>query len=691
MQASKSTIMSLIGVNYGQFKIPVYQRTYDWQAKHCEKLVKDVFEAMVNEKEHFTGSIVYLNEKSFSHQKISLIIDGQQRLTTVIIILKALSNLAIELKHEKMQEQIIDKYLFSDTSDFNKVPKLIPTEEDEKQYELFIRDEFKNMDSNSGFYKNYIVVKNLLESRLANVEDLSLFYQTLISKLTIVELVLDNGVDDPQEIFESINSTGLELTQSDLIRNFLLMSASEQDHLYKQYWKPLFKMLKQENIEDYIFNYLLFKTNRKLRYDQIYNVFTDRYRIENLSREDVLAELYSVGKIYDAFINPSNKYSKRVIELLKSFKYLEQTTIYPFLLRVFIDFQEEVIDEKTLENVLEYFLNYHIKRNVVGSTSNTLRNLYITLYNRIFKIDQNKNRYYDSIATFMSEFKSKDEVPSDSQFLQSIQSIEIYKQRKLVKFLLTSLENDGFNEKLLTEELSVEHIMPQTLQPAWMKMLGEEYDRIHHDYVHTLGNLSITGYNSSMSNKSFKENKKTLIEKSKATYLNKDVINQDIWSEIQIKSRARRLSEKVLEIYPVPEFSSEGLRFENVEELDLTSEADEITGSELYSFKFINMDYEIKVDTYRGMLVNVIEILDTIDSKKMDNIAVNIFNPWEEGSKDKLVNESKFDKSSYHTKIRDNLYLVGGFSAVNCIKSIKRLMNYYNVDENKFLFYIKIS
>ena len=690
MQASKSTIMSLVGVNYAQFKVPVYQRTYDWKTKHCEKLVKDIFDAMSHGKEHFTGSIVYLNETSFSNQKVSLIIDGQQRVTTAIIILKALANLSKKHNHLKMKEQIEDKYLFADTSDFKKVPKLIPTEEDEEQYELFIKDKFQEMDHEAGFYQNYNIIYSMLDSRLKSTEDLSLFYQTLINKMTIVELVLDNGVDDPQEIFESINSTGLELSQADLIRNFLLMSASEQDHLYKSYWKPLFKLLGQENIEDFMFNYLLYKTQRKLRYDEIYNVFIDSFKVSHQTREEVMSELLSIGIIYNAFINESSLFDESVIKLLHSFKYLEQTTIYPFLFKVFMDYQEELIDQEELLKVLRFFLNYHLKRMVVGSSSNSLRNLYISLYNRVFKLPTNKERYYDSIATFMSEIKTRDEVPSDGQFIKNLQTMEIYKQRKLIKFLLAGLENYQFSEKLLTEKLSVEHIMPQTLQPNWVKMLGPDYEKVHDEYVHTLGNLSITGYNSVMSNKSFEEKKVTLLEKSKAVFLNKDVIDKSSWSKDEIKARGKRLAEAILEMYRIPKYSTRGLRFENVEEHDINYEYEEIKGTSLYSFKFIEMDFEIKMDTYRGMLVRVIEILDNIDSRMMDDIAENIFSPWDDGNKDKLVNDSKIDKDQYHTKIRDNLYLSGGFSAAECIESIKRLMKHYNVDQGLFLFYTKI-
>jgi len=683
--------MSLIGANYMQFKVPVYQRTYDWQAKHCEKLVKDIFDAMSHGKEHFTGSIVYFNAINFSQEKVSLIIDGQQRITTVIIILKALADLADYLEHDQLKKQIEDKYLSTDTSDFKRVHKLIPTEEDEEQFALFMQKKSNEMDGGSGFAKNYRIIHSLLQRKLKTTDDLARFYKTLIHQMTIVELVLDKGIDDPQEIFESINSTGLELTQADLIRNYLLMSESEQDHLYKSYWKPLFKLLGKEKIEAFMFDYLMYKTERKIRYDEIYNVFTESFIALNQSKEQVLEELLGLGKIYHAFIEDSSLFNHDISELLHAFRYLEQTTIYPFLFKIFIDYQNGIVDGDEIRKILRFFLNYHIKRIVVGSSSASFRGLYINLYNRIFKLQKNKERYYDSIATFMGELKTKDEVPSDLQFMKNLQSIEIYKQRKLVKYLLATIENYDSNEHLVTEKLTVEHIMPQVLQSAWIRMLGSDFERIHEEHLHTLGNLSITGYNSTMGNKSFPEKKRTLIEKSKANSLNSDVIDKDIWSKDEIKARSKRLAESILKIFRVPKYSKRGLRFERVEEHDFNYEYEDLKGKSLYSFRFIDMDREIRIDSYRGMLIRVIEELDGIDSKLMDDVAASLFLPRDKGEHDRLVNEHNLDPTKRQTKIRDGLYLSGYLKLQGTIASIKKLMYIFGIDEAKFLFYTKIS
>lgn len=536
-----------------------------------------------------------------------------------------------------------------------------------------------------------IIIYGMLESHLKNEDNLVSFYSTLIDKMTIVELVLDKGIDDPQEIFESINSTGLELSQADLIRNFLLMSASDQDYLYRTYWKPLFGLFGQEKLEDFMFNYLIYKTQRRIKYGDIYNVFINNFEESNVTREEIMNELFELGKIYYSFINETHDYSSEVSELLQGFNYLDQTTIFPFLLKVFVDFKNEIITEEELIKILKLFLSYHVKRIVTGVASGSARGLYINLYNRIFKLPENKIRYYDSIATFMYDLKTHDEIPSDYHFVNNLLTMDIYRQRKVAKYMLSKLENYNFKEQILTDELTVEHVMPQTLTASWRKMLGNNHEEIHENYLHTLGNLTLTGYNSTLSNKSFDEKKETLIKYSKANHLNKDILNCEIWNEKNIITRTKRLGEEILKIFEVPEHDGRGLRFEAVEEFDLNYNYEEIKGRRAFSIKFIDMDKEIKTNNFRNMLIEVIHILDNIDSRKMDDIAADLFNPWESGKNDKISNFEGLPNNQYHQKLRDNLYLVGGFSSAGVIESIRKLMNLYNIDENQFVFYLRVS
>lgn len=689
MQAKKTTMMSLIGENYKQFKVPVYQRTYDWKKEHCEKLVHDIFDAANKQKEHFTGTVVYLNDTNYSNEKTALLIDGQQRVTTILILLKVLTDIEKNFDKEQITKQINEKFLYTDTSDFDrKVFKLIPTEEDMEQFDHLMHHRIDQMNSSSGFYSNYTTIKHALMNKIKSHDELKTYYLSLNNYITIIELVLDKGIDDPQEIFESINSTGLELAQADLIRNFLLMSVAEQDKLYKTYWKPLYNMIGGDLLEDFMFNYLLYKVQRKLNFSDVYKTFIELFNDEMYTRESMLIELGQIAKIYNAFIGKESNYSKTVKNYLSMYKELDQTTMYPFFIKVFLDFEKGLFEESELISILKFFLNYHVRRLISGSSSGSLRGLYLNLYSRIFKLDNNKTRFYDSIATYMNELRTKDEVPSDGLFIKNLKISNIYLNRSLTKFLLAQVENSSSKEIVDTSSMTIEHIMPQTLETSWIAMLGNNYASIHEEYLHTLGNLTLSGYNSNLSNKSFSEKISMLKEVSKANFLNKDILDKSIWTSEEIKQRSERLAQDIVSIFKPDRYTSKGIRFEPVQEFGYDIDYEDIKGKPFYSYKFYNMDIERRPGSYKGMLVEIIKTLDQMDSKLMSDIASSTFNPWEDGTNDRLSTTNEANTKTF-VKIREGLFLLGTFSAVACVFSIKKLMQHYQINEKLFLYYVK--
>ena len=691
MRANKVLITELIGQSYKQFKVPVYQRTYDWKKEHCEKLVLDIFEASKKRKEHFTGTIVYLNDLDFSNERTALLIDGQQRVTTTIILLKVITDIEKNFDLDYISRQINDKFLYTDSSDYNsKIFKLNPTEEDFTQFEHLMNNRIDKMDSSSGFYSNYQTIKNLLTIRIKSHDELKSFFDSLRTYITVIELVLDKGIDDPQEIFESINSTGLELAQADLIRNFLLMSAAEQDQLYKTYWKPLYNMIGGELLEDFMFNYLLYKIQRRLNFNDVYKTFIELFNDEKYTRESMLIELSQIAKIYNAFIGKESHYSDSVKNYLSMYKELDQTTMYPFFIKVFLDYENKLFNESELIKILKFFLNYHVRRLISGSSSGSLRGLYLNLYSRIFKIETNKARYYDSIATYINELKTKDEVPSDSVFVKNLKTTNIYFNRGLTKFLLSQVENSSSKEIVDTSTMSIEHIMPQTLETSWIAMLGNNYASIHEEFLHTLGNLTLTGYNSNLSNKSFTEKTGMLQAMSKSNFLNKDIIDKSVWTVEEIKLRSERIAQDIVKIFKPDRYNSKGIRFEAVQEYGYDVDYEDIKGKPFYSYKFINMDIERRPGSYKGMLVEIIKTLDQLDSKLMTDIAATTFNPWEDGTNDRLSTTNEANTKTF-VEIREGLYLLGTFSAAACIFSIKKLMQHYQINEKLFLYYVKKS
>ena len=251
-----------------------------------------------------------------------------------------------------------------------------------------------------------------------------------LTKLEIVEIVLTKGEDDPQVIFESINSTGLELSSADLIRNYLLMNADDQEKLYENYWLYIEKTLRNKmdysNLDAFFMQYIVYKTSKPVNNRQLYNSFVKLFKASGYSQESILKELRYYAEIFGVFVYGSDKYSERINKLLYRLRVLNQTTCYPFLLHVFDDYHQGVITEETVEKILQFILAYLLRRMVCGVPSNTLRGLFTYLYNRIFKVASNKQKYYETLNKFLFTVSSKDVIPSAAEFERALQKANIY-------------------------------------------------------------------------------------------------------------------------------------------------------------------------------------------------------------------------------------------------------------------------
>ena len=263
-------------------------------------------------------------------------------------------------------------------------------------------------------------------------------------------------------IFESINSTGLELSNADLIRNYLLMNADDQEKLYENYWLYIEKTLRNKmdysNLDAFFMQYIVYKTSKPVNSRQLYNSFVKLFKSSSYSQESILKELRYYAEIFGAFVYGSDKYSDRINKLLHRLRVLNQTTCYPFLLHVFDDYHQGVITEETVEKVLQFILAYLLRRMVCGVPSNTLRGLFTYLYNRIFKVTSNKQKYYEAINKFLFTVFSKDVIPSATEFERALQKTNIYGNNALCRFLLLDIENGDSKEVLQAENLTIEHI-----------------------------------------------------------------------------------------------------------------------------------------------------------------------------------------------------------------------------------------
>ncbi len=690
MQVFRTEIKKVITTISRQFIVPVYQRSYEWNKEHVQKLLEDIVKSGVNSKEHFIGTIVYLVEKSNSEINQALIIDGQQRITTMFLILKALYNFADKNNIINVSGPIIENYLFNKiyagelSQDYKY--KLRPVDEDYSNFISVMENDFKNATVDSNIIKNFKFIEEYISKKVDDKEKILSFFKG-INQLVIVEITLEPHIDDPQEIFESINSTGLELSQSALIRNFLLMSVSNQKLLFNDYWKPIERYVGKDKLEKFFIDFLTMKTSKTVANSLVYRLFKNYLLDNNLSKIDVFKELKHYAEIYEIFVRTSSKYSTRLNDLMNSYRIIDQTTINPFLLNVFNDLSLSLINEEELIKILVLNLNYIIKRFICGVSTNSLRSLYSTLYSRVFIFIENKKYYYDSIATFLYSLKTKDAFPSSELFDSMFIEYPIYQNDKLAKYILDLIENENFKENVETENLSIEHIMPQTLEKTWKQMLGDNYQEIHEKYLHTIGNLTLTGYNSDLSNKPFKEKVIMLNQISKVKTLNLDVLNSEVWNEKTITARAIRLLTKFNEVLEIKTFDSQKVKFENTFEFNLEDDEilNQVSHSRLIRWQFEGVKYDDS--KYIFMFINFIKLMNKKDNLLMEKISSKKLNPSENGKK-AYISDNLTGMNSYN-RISDKVFIEENIDARGIISLIRKILTEYGYSLKEFTFTVK--
>ena len=610
MEANKRYILrDIIGANKTLFKIPVYQRNYDWADYHCIRLLKDIAELINTPNSHFTGTIVYMMEKFDFGLTQVILIDGQQRLTTIMLILKALSDCSKTIDGDNTSKEIDDTFLCNKWCDEKYKIKLKPVKTDNEQFTLLMDDKFDDMNIDSHIYINYKIIKETFDKWIIKgVKAMDIL--DALTRLQVVEIVLDEGKDDPQIIFESINSTGLDLSNSDLIRNFLLMNCDNQEYMYENYWlyieKALTNGVDYKNLDFFMAMYLTFKLSAPMNSKDLYRKFIKLFDDENYTKESMLEELKYYCDIFKLFIHydkdRDTEFTKSTYQSLAGFRALKQTTIYPFLFHLFDDYKNNIIDQVILAKVLKFLLSYLIRRIVCGSTSNTLRGLFVYLYNRIFKVSINKKKYYESINKFFFTLNTKDVIPTDDEFRTSLKYSNLYSNNAVCKFILMDIENGNDKEILSLENITIEHVMPQTLTVEWKNMLGDNYEEVHNKLIHTLGNLSVTGYNSTLSNKKFEEKKELLVE-SKAVKLNKYILECSAWNYETILARADSLSIILLDKFGIEKIIDNSIEFDYLQKITL-GDYSMVTGKQLISFNFKGENF--RQSKYKLMLYDIV-------------------------------------------------------------------------------------
>ena len=399
-------------------KIPVYQRNYDWTEANVKRLLEDINIVVQDKKPHFIGAIVYMeSQNSDLGMPEYLIIDGQQRLTTITLLLQALRDLCGE--NDQRTADMIESFLTNKYSPDEYKIKLKPIKSDNIQYEALLNHKFDKIDQEGHVYKNYEVAKKTFASWI-NAGVIPQEILNALKQLQVVGIGLKKGEDDPQVIFESINSTGVALTNSDLIRNFLLMSDHDQDRLFEDYWLPIENALRRDNdnyqLDLFFRQYVIMKSHTTVAERKVYSTFVTLFKENEYTHESALHELKKYVEIYSSFLYPEeSSYSDEVKGYLADLKQLNQTTCYPFLMHLFADFENQVIDEQTLNKVLRLITIYLIRRSICNIPTNSLNGLFAYLYSRVFRISANKDKYYEALNKYLFAQNNKNAVPDDEQ------------------------------------------------------------------------------------------------------------------------------------------------------------------------------------------------------------------------------------------------------------------------------------
>mgnify|MGYP001064948313 CR=1 FL=1 len=682
-----SVIANFLGQNGRQYKIPVYQRNYEWSWEQCDKLFEDVVTAGQRNQLHFCGSIVFKPIAPTKGIGNNIVIDGQQRLTTIYILLKALSDMAQNDSEKMLPQGAIfntDQYNQFQLDETSKM-KLKPAKDNNDQLLDLIYDKRDKIDTTCEIYRNYEHFCDLIRGKQAEGITVSDIYRG-IGLLTVAVIQLDDN-DNAQEIFERINSTGVPLSLSDKIRNFVLMTDTDQDRLYEDYWLKAEQMLSKDQLEGFFLDYLNFKMDGFTKESTAYDDFKALYVRGRYTNETMLGEILHYAQQYHAFYCGDKLHlSNEANQFLDSLRKLNQTTVYIFLFSVFDDFEAGVIDDETLCKVLRLLLNYSIRRLICEVGSNSLRGLYKTLYGRVFNRPENKNNYYDAIVSFLLQLTSKDVMPSDAEFVVALKERNLYRKNALCKYLLVAIENQG-KEQIKTDALTIEHIMPQNknLSTAWQRMLGSDWELVRERYLHTLGNLTLTGYNSELGDLPFTEKLNMLSDKNThVTVLYSDVKDKTEWNEQTIEARSERLSKTVLKLFPI-ELPTTKIDFSDPR-YQLYTVADPHNAT----YKWVNyyelLGERVNVDSFALMVRSVAGKLYDLNSSIIDRMARNleVFQAWQNPvfayDKDAIRNAVKLKNDS-------DIYISTGYSAYDCICFIKALLKKYDLDlEEDFVY-----
>lgn len=689
MKANETKVDKFLATNETTFAIPVYQRNYDWNLVQCKQLLFDIIETGKNEKvnAHFIGSIVYVHDDVYTASGLTelTIIDGQQRLTTITLIFIALYRLAQQLENPTLVSRIHKTYLINEFAPEAEKLKLKPTDNNKEALRHILNSsEGEEFNGYSRIIENF----NFFKSHI-NKENFDTVLRGL-NKLIFVDIALDRQKDNPQRIFESLNSTGLELSQADLIRNYILMglSRTNQEKIYKSYWEVIEKNAKDEilnksRVSDFIRDYLTLINKEIPNKGEVYVKFKSQYPTTTIDElENVLADLKSLVKYYSKLINPKNEIDKDIRTQLEYINRLEINVAFPFLMKVYEDYSNSIIDKPTFISVLNLVQSYTWRRFILGLPTNALNKIFMGLY---YHKDFKKEDYLSSIQKILLKLSRVQRFPRNAEVINALKEKDVYNIKPKNRiYLLERLENFNNIEHVVIEgnsDITIEHIFPQNPDPKWKIELGqEEYNFIKENYINTIGNLTLSGNNGKLGNKPFVEKRDMNIDGNEQGYkfsrlwLNRDLKEKEKWNKEEIEKRANEISERFMKIWEMPEI-----------EIEQESDNDEVNIFDAEDPKHKKLEYAIFFD--QRLEVNQVAKLYIEVFKQLFDLQPETFFTSDIGHKISLSKNPTEDCLRQALPLNDTYFIEGNIDNIGKFDRIKQALTVFGFEDELIIKY----
>ena len=687
MKGSETQLMTYLEGSKKRFVIPVYQRNYEWKRENCAQLFDDLIDvARSGRSSHFFGSVVSSYQPNGRYIEY-LVIDGQQRLTTVSLLLLAMYNLIRQGKVSpgiaSMAEEIHDDYLVDKHQPRETRIKLKPVKGDQAAYDSLFDDDAESIKQ-SNLTANYEYFYTRIQKEEITIDQL---YNALFA-LVVINIELTSE-DNPQRIFESLNSTGVALSEGDKIRNYILMglNARLQEQYYEKYWHRI-EGLTGYQVSLFVRDYLSVKQQMIPALDRVYVTFKGYVQETSPETEALLKDLLAYARWYEILLKGKTP-DRQLSACIHRLNRLETTVTRPFFLEVLRLQSEDKLNWTAVREIFMYTENYIFRRTICDLPTNALNKIFLTLHREIIRYDNTDTDYLDKFKYALLAKGDRARFPDDAEFARALSTRLIYKMHSRHKvYILERLENFGtVEDKAIYQHVddgvySIEHIMPQHLTPAWTRELGEGYAIIHEEWLHRLANLTLTGYNSKYSNSPFSEKRDTANGfADSGLRMNVWIAQQNTWGLAQLESRNELLVSRACQIWSMPSTAFVA-KEKPMESCTLEDDVD-LSGRDIARFSYRNT--EQPVQSWSDMMERLMKMLHAEDPSVLTRLA------FSRDPEDELYvwvsnNASDLRRA---TEIDAGIYLERNTSTSTKVGLLRKFFKAYGLDPSDLVFYLR--